>query len=274
MRFGHVARHVRAYWSSLRRSGATDDADRSLGAHLQCPVFVINLERSVHRRDYILNYLRGYGIGARIFPAVDGAKLDVQELERQRIYDDALAHQKFSRSLSCAEIACTLSHLGIYRRMVDDDIPMAMVLEDDAMFVPDITSRVSGALSEAPTDWHMLQLSHHCEEYEPLTANLVRFPSKSRMPVGSAGYLIRKSGAEKMLDNSFPVCYPADSLIGRSHRWGLVVYGFAPPVVVQNSVFPTQIYAHTNWRIKLIQRLKQALVSVSDGIARGMGRKP
>jgi len=256
----------------LRRSGATDDADRSLGAHLQCPVFVINLERSAHRRDYILNHLRGYGIDARIFPAIDGKTLDVQELMRQGIYDDALAHRKFSRSLSCAEIACALSHLGVYRQIVADDMPMALVLEDDAMFAPGITNRIRGALSEAPADWQILQFFHDCEECEPITPNLVRFPSNSRMPVGAAGYLIRKAAAEKMLNVGLPVCYPADSLIGRSHRWGLVMYGFWPPAIVQNSVFPTQIYAHTTWRIKFTQRLKQALVSVSDGIAKGVGR--
>jgi glycosyl transferase family 25 len=233
-------------------------------------VFVINLERSRHRREYMLNYLAGHGIEARVFPAVDGAKLDVAQLARQGIYYDALAHRKFSRSLSPNEIACTLSHLNLHRTMVEENIAMAMVLEDDAMFGPRIASRVGGALSEAPPDWDLLQLSHNCEEFVGFTENLVRFPSDKRMPVGSAGYLIRTSGAEKMLANGFPICYPADSLIGRSHRWGVTVYGFAPPAVVQNAVFPTQIYASSRWGIRVTQSVKHGLVSVFSSIARAL----
>jgi GR25 family glycosyltransferase involved in LPS biosynthesis len=271
MRLSHVGHHLVAYWNSLRPADAREPEGHTLGAHLRCPVFVINLERSRHRRDYMLNYLSGHGIEARIFPAVDGAALDVAQLQRQGIYDDEVAHQKFNRSLSPAEIACTLSHLNIHRKMVGENISMALVLEDDAMFGPRIVSRVSGALSEAPPDWDVLQLSHNCEEYVGLTENLVRFPSNTRMPVGSAGYLIRKGGAEKMLANGFPICYPADSLMGRSHRWGVVLYGFAPPVVVQNAVFPTQIYTPSSWRIRLTQALKQALVSAFGSLARAFG---
>lgn len=268
MRFSHVGDHLRAYWRSLRPANALEPDAWSLGARLGCPVFVINLERSRHRREYMVKYLAAQGIDARIFPAVDGSKLDVAQLQRQGIYDEALAHQKFSRALSANEIACTLSHLNIHRTMIDENISMALVLEDDAMFAPRIVSRVSGALSEPPTGWDVLQMSHNCEEYVGVSENLVRFPSNTRMPVGSAGYLIRRTGAEKMLANGLPICYPADSLLGRSHRWGVVLYGFAPSAVVQNAVFPTQIYASPNWGVRLTQAVKQVFVSVSGNIAK------
>jgi glycosyl transferase family 25 len=271
MRLSHVGDHLLAYWRSLRGAAPQQPGQESLGACLRCPVFVINLERSPHRREYMIKYLAGHGIDARIFPAVDGSRLDVAGLQREGIYDDAVSHQKFSRSLSRNEIACTWSHLRIHRTMVEENIPIAMVLEDDAVFVPDITARVCGALAEAPPDWDILQLSHNCEEHVEMTKNLVGFPAKTRMPVGSAGYLIRKTGAEKMLANGFPICYPADSLMGRSPRWGVVLYGFAPPVVLQNAIFPTQIYARSTWSIRLTQSLKQCLVFVFGKIAQAFG---
>ena len=100
------------------------------------PVFVINLERSRHRREYMLNYLAGHGIEARIFPAVDGANLMSRRCSAKASMM-TLSHIRNSavRYLR-TEIACTLSHLNIYRKIVDENIPMAMVLEDDAMFVP------------------------------------------------------------------------------------------------------------------------------------------
>jgi len=267
----YVGEHLSAFWSSLRGAKRGDPGSHALGAHLNCPVFVINLERSPHRREYMINYLKGHGVVARIFPAVDGSKIDVAEVQRQGIYDDALAHQKFSRSLSKNEIACTLSHLNIHRMMIENDIAMAMVLEDDAMFAPEISNKLRNALAEAPEDWDLLQLSHNCQEHVECTKHLVKFPSNTRMPVGSAGYLIRKSGAEKMLGNGFPICYPADSFFGRSPRWGVVLYGFAPPVITQNAIFPTQIYSPPSWGVRVTQFLKQGFVSVFGTIAKALG---
>ncbi len=216
----------------------------------------------------MLKYLGGHGVSARIFPAIDGATMDIAKLEQQGIYDDAISHKKFSRSLSAAEIATTLSHLSIHRLMIDENIPVAMVLEDDAMFVPGVATKVGNALRDAPPDWEVLQLYHDCHECVAVTRDLVQFPSSKRMPVGAAGYLIRKSGAEKMLANGIPICYPADSLMGRSPRWGVVLYGFMPPVVVQNSIFPTQIYSHTSLRGKTMQLVKTGLVMAISRLAR------
>lgn len=268
MKLARFANYLFTYWNSLRGKQIFKPEDRSLGKYLKCPVFVINLERSEYRRQFMLNYLDGLGIDAQIFPAVDGTKLNIDELQRQGIYNDALAHEKFSRSLSCAEIACTLSHLSVYRKMVDENIPMAMILEDDAMFSEGGTDRLSSALREVPPGWEVLQLHYNCKEHVHITDNLVRFPAKTRMPIGAAGYLMRNTGAKKMLANGFPVCYPADSLLGRSPRWSVVLYGLAPPVIVQNSIFPTQIYPTTKWIDKLRYVVKQGIVSALANITR------
>jgi len=235
-------------------------------------VLVINLERSTQRREYILRHLAGHGVNARILSAVDANGIDIAELESRRIYDDQIAREKFSRSLSRAEIACTLSHLKAYQTIVDENISMAMVLEDDAMLEPGIASKISGGLSEAPPDWDILQLFHGCNEQEPLGKFLARFPSRKRMPVGSAGYLIRKAGAEKMLAHAFPVCYPADSLIGRCQRWGVVLYGFQQSVMDQNAVFPTQIYVQVSAGKRVKRAIKGSLASVAGRLAGILGR--
>lgn len=249
-------------WRTLSGKRIHGEQDQELGETLSCPVFVINLERSKHRRDFMVSYLSGLGIEARIFPAVDGSKLDVALSEEQGLYSEKLTNQKFSRSLSRNEIACTLSHLGVCRKMVDESIPMALVLEDDAMFQPGIRNLIQQALSEAPEDWDLLQLTYSCKGYEQISAHLVKFPSDASLPVGAAGYIIRKSGAEKMLEAGLPVCYPADSLIGRSQRWGVKLYGTYPAMITINTSFPTQIQERHGLTGNLKFYLKKAIVSV------------
>ncbi|WP_191939643.1 glycosyltransferase family 25 protein (plasmid) [Pantoea agglomerans] len=36
-------------------------------------------------------------------------------------------------ALSCGEVGCALSHINIYRRITSEDIPLALILEDDAL---------------------------------------------------------------------------------------------------------------------------------------------
>src|SRR5688572_28834700 len=84
------------------------------------PVVVINLERSVERRVFMDEHLRQRGFRMDVFPAVDGRTLDIAELEKAGIYDDALAHKKFARSLSPSEIGATLSHLRVCEKVVSE----------------------------------------------------------------------------------------------------------------------------------------------------------
>lgn len=272
MKFISHASNLLSYWNSLRGKKLYKPEDNNLGAVLKCPVFVINLERSRYRREFMLSYLARLGVNAQIFQAVDGAKLNLDELHNHGIYDDAIAHQKFSRSLSSAEIACTLSHLGIYQKMIEEDIPMAMILEDDAMFSQGTANKISSVLSELPGDWEFLQLYYLCKEYVHVTDNMVSFPAKNLMPVGSAGYLIRNSGAKKILENGFPICYPADSLIGRCPRWGVILYGIKPSCIFQNAMFPTDIYAGTSWSNKQNQMIKRVIIFAFGNMAKFLNR--
>jgi glycosyl transferase, family 25 len=224
------------------------------------PIFVINLERSEHRRAFILNHLSQLGFSAAIFPAVDGRALDIAELERSGIYREAVAQQKFSRSLSPAEIACTLSHLRLHEKIVREDIDTAIVLEDDAMFVDDIDQRLAALLGSVPPDWDLVQLIYSCQDCEAASDAVVRFRMRTSMPVASAGYVIRKSGAQKMVNNGYPVRYPADSLIGRSPRWGTNVYGARPQLVTINNVFPSGIYSGRGWKSRVSTKAKEALM--------------
>lgn len=264
MKYGHVGQHFREYWHSVMGRGprATGNAAPA------CPVFVVNLERARHRREYILRHLATFGIEPRLFPAVDGSTLDLADLAQRNIYVDSAARKTFSRSLRPAEIACSLSHVNIYRTIVDENIGQALVLEDDAMLLPDFNCLLASALAEIPADWELLQLFHNCPEQVAIGKHVVRFPGTSRLPVGSAAYVIRQSGARKMLEHALPISYPADSLVGRSRLWGIVLYGFGRSAVTQNTIFATDIYQHSSVGSRIIQGVKRLLTSCISTLAR------
>lgn len=72
--------------------------------------------------------LQQHNIQAQFFPAVDGRLMDSAELEKH--VDRAKAEMEYG-PLSPAEIGTALSHLHIYREMVQRNIGCAVILEDD-----------------------------------------------------------------------------------------------------------------------------------------------
>ncbi len=256
----HLLRNAARYASTVRRNGAHARPANASSSGLDWPIFVINLERSEHRRRFALNHLQSLGFEGRVFPAVDGRALDLGKLVSDGVYDDAVAKDKFSRSLSMPEIGCTLSHIRLYERMLSEGLDHAIVLEDDAMFVDDIVTRLPALIDALPADWDLVQLIYKCEDHEPAAPGVVRFRMQASMPVASAAYLIRRAGAEKMKANSYPVRYPADSFIGRSPRWGMQVYGAQPQLVTINNVFPSSIYGGRSLRARAGKRVKELVV--------------
>lgn len=93
-------------------------------------VFAINLERSPERRASIVRECRRYALDFELVEAADGGALTPEE-RRRALFDPD------NNPLSAGEIGCALSHLKVYRKIVDQDIPAALILEDDIGFLFD-----------------------------------------------------------------------------------------------------------------------------------------
>jgi hypothetical protein len=85
------------------------------------------------------------------------------------------------------------------------------------------------------------------------------------MPVAAAAYLLTSAGARKLIGGAYPIHYPADSLIGRSPRWGTQVYGTDPQLVTINNVFPSGISADRSLRTRITAGAKAIAVRLLGG---------
>ena len=101
------------------------------------PTFVVSLPDCKDRRDCISGMLNHLGIAFDFFDAVDGRNGLEKKYEAEI---DRAATKQRGRILSDAEYACALSHINVYRKIVRDEIPYALVLEDDAIPLPPLTN--------------------------------------------------------------------------------------------------------------------------------------
>lgn len=207
------------------------------------PVFVINLEKSVDRRNYMINMLRKRGLNGQIVEAIDGENIDLKKLTHDGTYDINFVKSKFSRELHLNEIGCALSHLKVYEKIVAENIPYALICEDDIDLVRGFRRKFFNIFSQLPNDWGLVYFWYRTKDVHKISSTVVSFPSQSHIPGGAVCYLLKISAAKKLLEEAYPIHYPADSLIGRSYRWGTKIYGSHPHLARLNLLFPSTIRA-------------------------------
>ncbi|BBL77333.1 glycosyltransferase family 25 protein [Methylomagnum ishizawai] len=196
------------------------------------PVWVVNLDRSPERRACMVEQLEALGLPFEIVPAVDGRRLSGADLAG--VYSLERARQRLGRELAAGEIGCALSHLRLLRRMVDENIESALILEDDAV----ITPALPGLLARRdglPTDCELLLLYHAGGEYSHWQRKTLapgwtarRFV---RPPYCTVGYLATQAAARKILARAYPLHVPIDHWTGGHEAAGLGLYGIDPVLV-------------------------------------------
>ena len=92
--------------------------------------YVINLERSQARKEYMKNLLFAYSFFETNFvSAIDGKA--IQERERIGVFNDRACLSRYGRILNGGEIGCVLSHRKCYQTLLSTSNAYALILEDD-----------------------------------------------------------------------------------------------------------------------------------------------
>ena len=187
------------------------------------PIFVISLKNS-SRREFIAKRLRGLGLQFEFFDAVYGKELSEEEL--------AKVDYHFYKAYS---------HINIYEHMVENNIPSAIILEDDAIISQFFKEIIEDMLGKIHHSYELIFLDHGKVKSYPFKKKLIegyrlahyRSPSKNskRCIIYATAYLITLSGAQKLLKYAYPIRMPADYLTGLIQKTKVNAYGVEPPCV-------------------------------------------
>lgn len=215
------------------------------------PIFVINLARSAERRAHMEFQLHKLRLPFRIFPATDGRALSdaiIQAAARGR--DPGL----YRKSFTVGEVGCALSQLRVYETVLSENLPYALILEDDVFIEPRAAQLMhKRTLEGMPKGWDMLLCAfvQRGNLYSKPHKNAsLRFAGRftlrglegERFTAGiptefcyhAAGYIISRAGAEKLLAAGTPLRMPADILTGNARLFGLKSYALKTPCIRQH----------------------------------------
>jgi glycosyl transferase family 25 len=175
--------------------------------------FVISLESAGKRRLFMTEQLaRLPEMDIRFFAATDGRRLNESELAQ--LYDEAGARRVAGHPLTRGEIGCALSHIGVYRRIIEERLPAALVLEDDACLGPEFPGILEACRLQLPADQPQIILFTHVRSVSLLHA--IPLVSGHRLCQVTRGawlaqaYLINQAAARKLAEQLMPVRMPAD----------------------------------------------------------------
>lgn len=224
-------------------------------------IFVINVPAQKERREFMEKQLQHLGLEYEFIEAVSG---EVPQVER-RGYEPERAIEENGERLLPGEIGCALSHLGLYERMVEEEIVEAVILEDDVL-LPDNFQKMVDKASQS-------EFAYVTFNYPPVgilrdllfekTFSLPRIfrglllvPFKIVLKLYEAmlgivwrngvvlglprplfltgAYYIRKSAASSLLSFGQPLRFSADRLVhfARKHT-GLRIGAYVPLSVLQ-----------------------------------------
>ena len=178
--------------------------------------YLISLDKDIQRRE--LFFAQPDTADFAVFSAINTMQKEWDELAE--VFNPTKFEQHYGRNVTKGEIGCTLSHLAVYRQIVEDqnvtENEYALVCEDDALFNVNLSPKTTALLTEkCDADIVLIGQSKIAEfddvELEinyPTTFSFLRqtvgdvtvaYPYKSYF-AGTVAYLIKKSAARRFLD--------------------------------------------------------------------------
>ena len=100
------------------------------------PVFVISLTRSTERRRLVREHFTDKQLPFDFMDAIDGKALPPGLVEKW--YDDNKFRNVYTgrEPLTPGELGCFFSHMTVWQRIIDSNLPGAFVMEDDVFMHP------------------------------------------------------------------------------------------------------------------------------------------
>lgn len=185
-------------------------------------LYVINLKRRSDRLQRFYETIPFPPSEIHVNYGFDGKYYENESEEEKIMYN------KISNKLLPGEKGCLISHIRIYKEMIKNNIPFAMIFEDDCILCDDFKNKIQLIVNEMPKDTEILYFGGRFNadfkmkdnSYKNITENIVAHNTKNwshrdhlNDDRGTFGYIISQSLAIKLInyfENNYCLSYPVD----------------------------------------------------------------
>ena len=170
-------------------------------------------------------------------------------------HDSKRTIEALGRDLTRGELASTLNHLLSYKKFLDSENDIAIIMEDDADFIVDEFNRVIKLLT---------QIIDESSPQVYLLTPVISYLNNNSKDLGedyrvvkviqswdSSGYIINREAAERMISANSKSWFIADDWVRYKRYANVDVFSIVPTIIKQNlNVFNSNLMANRNKAIK------------------------
>lgn len=232
------ARTSRAgHFAEKRKTGEDMSESSDLdGRSVRAPIFVISLPGSQNRRETISKRLAELNLPFEFFDAVNGRELP-ESLAHLLDHEHKVARSLYGSPLLPGEVGCALSHALLYKKILDEGLEAAYVLEDDSYPTDEFASLVHENALGRQDHIELVTFFYFPLYAWPWMKRTVSPRVSLRRPMQDfcccAAYYLTASTARKLLEAALPISTVAD-WPAPIHRWSNV-YCCHPRLVYPDS---------------------------------------
>jgi GR25 family glycosyltransferase involved in LPS biosynthesis len=127
----------------------------------------------------------------------------ITDYDRNTITHETIKQYYRGNAISLAPICITISHLEIYKKIIEGNNALTLILEDDAILAPDFKERLTTYCRDLPSDFEIGFLNDGCNMHaQGICPDQNWYPAKSSRTC--CAYLITKGCCEKLVKSSIP----------------------------------------------------------------------
>lgn len=195
----------------------------------QIPIYVVSLADSAERRANITQQLTDMNLSFEFLDAVDGR--NGLPAEYEAMIDREGARKRLFRDMTDSEFGCALSHHLLYAKIVANQTPWTIIMEDDGHLLPAFADFVA---MPQPQGAELITINHHNTRVRPSAgqelAPGITWYRLWNTPFCTGAYALSLKMAETLLTATQPVTHTADWPV---ELWRHRAYAVYPELVTQ-----------------------------------------
>ncbi|PHM51032.1 glycosyltransferase family 25 protein [Xenorhabdus sp. KK7.4] len=220
-------------------------------------IFVINLKKDINRRESIQQQADELDLQINFIDAINGKDLSENEIKN-------LSQDFYSNGMTLGELGCSLSHISIYHKMINENIPLALILEDDAKLnkrlkhVYTLISNYNKKNRNKPIVYLLSKTNEYIDTFKIKLSDTYALVNVIDADF-AYGYMINNLSAKRLLNFLQPVWIEADKWRFLQERGIVKIKGLIPPIIgvtelSQQSTLEKERYINEESRINFFNQ--------------------
>ena len=198
-------------------------------------LYVINLERSKDRLTTISKQMKKANIPFIRWNAVDGSKLNLNDLIQKNILNE-------KNNMMVGAIGCSMSHISLWKEAIKHKKNI-LVFEDDIKIPIDFSKKLTLYVNQLPPKWDILYLGASNINGKIYSKNLlipnIMPNSNSTHNTGMYAMLIHYDFLQKLIENNLPISGNIDQSIKNKLFKTSNVFICNPPLINHDNTQPS-----------------------------------